>query len=86
MTDSAPDGPSRLGRLAALVDYAGGFKRVAQAVAGTGIVLSAAGFYLQTRSLKSDVATLEVQAEQLKIEKRKLELDEEAAVPSEGDG
>jgi murein DD-endopeptidase MepM/ murein hydrolase activator NlpD len=73
--DGAPparggDGAARYGERA---------KSIVKAVAGTGIVLSAAGFYLQTRALKSDIAALEVQAEQLEIEKRRIELEEQEA-------
>lgn len=50
-----------------------------KAVAGTGIVLSAAGFYLQTRALRSDVAALEIQSEGLRIDKERLQLELEAA-------
>jgi murein DD-endopeptidase MepM/ murein hydrolase activator NlpD len=59
--------------------HAGTAKRVGQVLGATGIIISAGGFYLQTRSLKSGVAALEVQAEQLRIEKRRIELEEEEA-------
>jgi murein DD-endopeptidase MepM/ murein hydrolase activator NlpD len=78
-TNRAPAASKRigLGFWGGLARFGATASRTAQAVAGAGLLLSAGGFYLQTRALKSDIAGLELQVSNLEIEKRRLELDEE---------